>query len=51
MKGNITIFVIIIVLFILLALIGFGIYWAQTSVSGAGSSVRGGSTTTSGDEV
>jgi uncharacterized protein (UPF0333 family) len=50
MKGNIVIAVIIIVLFILLALIGFGIYWAQTSLGGGVDDSRGGSSS-SGEEV
>ncbi|KAK5008230.1 hypothetical protein LTR28_004260, partial [Elasticomyces elasticus] len=33
MQRNIVVFVIIIVLFVLLALIGFGIYWAQNGFS------------------
>jgi len=41
MQRNIVIFLIIIILFTVLALIGFGIYWAQTGFSrgarGAGS--------------
>ncbi|CAK1355149.1 unnamed protein product [Cercospora beticola] len=48
MKGNIVIAVIIIVLFLLLALIGFGIYWAQTSLGGG---VGRGGSTTSGEDV
>ncbi|KAF2772329.1 hypothetical protein EJ03DRAFT_348708 [Teratosphaeria nubilosa] len=45
MQRNIVIFVIIIILFILLALIGFGIYWAQTGFNRTGG---GGTTTSSG---
>lgn len=44
MKGNIVIAIIIIILFLVLGLIGFGIYWAQTRVGGA----RGGSSTGTG---
>jgi hypothetical protein len=43
-KGNIVIAIIIITLFVVLALIGFGIYWAQTKV---GRTARGSSTGTS----
>jgi hypothetical protein len=49
MKGNLVIATIIIVLFVLLALIGFGIYWAQTSLGGGVDG--GGESTTSGDDV
>jgi ABC-type transporter Mla subunit MlaD len=45
MKRNLVIFVIIIVLFFLLALIGFAIYWAQN-----GFRRRGGASETSGEE-
>lgn len=48
MKGNLVIFVIIIVLFFLLALIGFGIYWAQTRL---GRVRGGGSSATSGEDA
>jgi flagellar basal body-associated protein FliL len=48
MQRNIVIFLIIIILFVVLALVGFGIYWAQTSMSRG---ARGGASETSGDEV
>lgn len=47
MQRNIVIFLIIIILFILLALIGFGIYWAQTGFSRRG----GAASETSGEDV
>lgn len=48
MKGNLVVFTIIIVLFVVLAIIGFLIYWAQTSLGG----VRGGgASSTSGEDV
>lgn len=48
MDGNIVIFLIVIILFIVLAIIGFLIYWAQTGFSRG----RGGSASeTSGDDV
>jgi hypothetical protein len=46
MKRNLVIFVIIIVLFFLLALIGFAIYWAQNGFRRG----RGGASETSGEE-
>jgi ABC-type transporter Mla subunit MlaD len=46
MKRNLVIFLIIIILFVVLALIGFGIYWAQTGFS----RTRGGGTESGGSE-
>jgi ABC-type transporter Mla subunit MlaD len=48
MQRNIVIFLIIIILFIVLALIGVGIWWLQ---NGFGRSGRGGASSTSGDEA
>ena len=48
MKGNLVIFVIVIVLFIVLALVGFLIYWAQTSLGRGGG---GEASSTSGEDV
>jgi len=47
MQRNIVIFLIIIILFVVLALIGFLIYWAQTGFSRRG----GGASETSGEDV
>ena len=47
MKGNLVIFVIIIVLFFVLALIGWGIYYAQHGFRRRG----GGASETSGDDA
>lgn len=47
MKRNIVIFLIVLILFIVLALIGFLIWWAQTRFSRG----RGGASSTSGDDV
>lgn len=46
-QRNIVIAIIIIVLFVLLALIGFGIYWAQNGFSRG----RGGASETSGEDA
>jgi len=48
MQRNIVIAVIIIILFIVLALIGFGIYWLQTGFSRKG---KGGSSSSSEGEA
>jgi exopolysaccharide biosynthesis protein len=46
MKRNIVIFLIIIILFLLIALIGYGIYYLQTRMA-----VGGTASTTSGSEM
>jgi ABC-type transporter Mla subunit MlaD len=48
MQRNIVIFLIIIILFVVLALVGFGIWWAQTGFSRG---ARGGASETSDGDV
>jgi ABC-type transporter Mla subunit MlaD len=50
MQGNLVVFTIIIVLFVVLALIGFAIYWAQTSLGRVGGG-GGTSATSSGEDA